>query len=82
MNETVVSLSFEEQGAILFSSAILCIGSVIAFGLFLMQIVNKSRIDCCCINLARLVWKKCCKCTDLNQELKKHLKEDGEDETL
>lgn len=78
MNETV--LSFEEQSAILFSSAILCIGSVIAFGLFLLQITNKGRVDCCCFTLMRVIWRKCCKCTDLNQELKKHLKE--EDETL
>ena len=84
MNST---LSFEEQGAILFSSTILCIVSVIAFAFFLLQITNNknsktNKLDCCFFTLLRLVWKKCCKCSSLNQELKKHLKEEGEEETL
>lgn len=83
MNTTISSLSFEEQGAILFTSAIFCIGSVVAFGLFLLQLVGKTRgmseMDCCCFNLCRLIYKKCCKCSDLNNELKKHLKEDDDD---
>jgi hypothetical protein len=81
MNST---LSFEEEGAILFSSTILCIGSVVAFAFFLLQITNnknnKTKLDCCFFTLLRLVWKKCCKCSSLNQELKKHLKEEGEEE--
>lgn len=78
MNTT---FSFEEEAAILFTSAILSIGSVVVFTLFLLQIASPTaRLDCCFCTLIKLVWKKCCKCSDLNQELKKHLKE--EEETL
>lgn len=83
MNETIISLTFEEQGAILFASTIFCIGSVITFGLFILQLSGQQRVDCCCFTLLRLIWKKCCKCSGLNQELKKRLKEEEEEnETL
>lgn len=80
MNETF-SLSLEEQGAILFTSAILWIGSVVGFALFLFQITSpgSGKLDCCCFNLCKLFYKKCCKCKNLNDELKKHLKDEEDD---
>jgi hypothetical protein len=85
MNSSTVthSFSYEEQASILFSAALLCIGSVFAFALGLLKVRNGQNacaFDCCIFTAFRLIYKKCCKCSRLNKELKKHLKDEDEDE--
>mgnify|MGYP003351814840 CR=1 FL=1 len=81
MNQTMITaLTLEEQGAILFSVAIFCLGSVIACALSLRTDALGKSLDCCCFTLIKLIYKKCCKCSDLNKQLKEHLKDDDDDE--
>lgn len=81
MNQTMITaLTLEEQGAILFSVAIFCLGSVIACALSLRTAALGKSLDCCCFTLIKLIYKKCCKCSDLNKQLKEHLKDDDDDE--
>jgi len=79
MNQTLVSLSMEEQGAILFSVAIFCLGSVIACAISLRTVSSGKSLDCCLFTLIKLIYKKCCKCSDLNEQLKKHLKDEDDE---
>lgn len=76
MNET--SLSFEEQGAVLFSSALVCIASVIFFALFVWRVSLGQRLNCFCCTLMRVVWRRCCACRDLEKRLQEHLKSDDD----
>lgn len=82
MNQTTIleSLSLEEQGAILFSFALVCLGSVIGCALTLWNVSSRGAMDCCCFTLLKVIYKKCCKCSDLNKQLKEHLKDDDDDE--
>lgn len=79
MNTT---LTFEEQGAVLFSSALFCISGVVIFAFTVWRVaLGQLRVDdCCCCTLALLIYKRCCACSDLNRKLKEQLKSD--DETL
>jgi hypothetical protein len=80
MNQTLIeTLSLEEQGAILFSIAVFCLGSVIGCAIALRTVAIGKSLDCCCFTLIKLIYKKCCKCSDLNKQLKEHLKEEDDD---
>lgn len=80
MNST---LSFEEQGAIIFSSALVCVATVVGFALSVWRVSLGQSVcmcgNCFCVTLMRVVWRRCCACRDLDKRLREHLKSDNEE---
>jgi hypothetical protein len=85
MNATILeSLSFEEQGAILFSSALFCVATVVFFAMGVWRVSLGKNVcvcrNCFCVTLMRVIWRRCCACRDLDKRLREHLKSDDDDD--
>lgn len=82
------TLPMGEQGAILFATALLCIGSVALGALRLLfgrggQISFSCCSTCCCCLAARLLWRRCCACNrGMRRALMRRLREDGDEEMM